>query len=410
MLGGAELARQKSEQEQAGQLKALRDCAASEAQTGGLLAELEATRAKIARLRGQATRASERRSDSSPCRTGRLRDRALCSGGAAAAAAAPRAAARRTERRAGPSRADMMLAEMELKKLVAELDGPAAAGGPLNMWAAASAASGAGGSRPGRPAAGGELDYNEEARKLFAAKTGAALGSTPNVNPIWRHPKTGATVFVGNNEAAGDSAAGGLLETLSINHIIDCRVTSKDRCASGDEPLPAGAALPPARRRRFRFEIENYWRFCWADRVGAEPEPEPEPEPGPTPHPSPSPGDAGGLVSNCPGCQTASTACKDPSHTRLLDSNEGVQALFAPVFGWIDTATANGHNVLIHCLAGAHREQPTPDFRSRFAQAPAMLSSVQAARLMAVVAAAQAPGQRALPSSCTRARWTCGRP
>ena len=53
----------------------------------------------------------------------------------------------------------MMLAEMELKKLVAELDGPAAAGGPLNMWAAAS---GAGGSRPGRPAAGGELDYNEE--------------------------------------------------------------------------------------------------------------------------------------------------------------------------------------------------------------------------------------------------------
>ena len=141
MLGGAELARQKSEQEQAGQLKALRDCAASEAQTGGLLAELEATRAKIARLRGQATRASERRNDSSPCRTGRLRDRALCSGGAAAAAAAPRVAARRTERRAGPSRADMMLAEMELKKLVAELDGPAAAGGPLNMWAA----SGAGG-------------------------------------------------------------------------------------------------------------------------------------------------------------------------------------------------------------------------------------------------------------------------
>ena len=70
MLGGAELARQKSEQEQAGQLKALRDCAASEAQTGGLLAELEATRAKIARLRGQATHASERRSDSSPCRTG----------------------------------------------------------------------------------------------------------------------------------------------------------------------------------------------------------------------------------------------------------------------------------------------------------------------------------------------------
>ena len=66
MLGGAELARQKSEQEQAGQLKALRDCAASEAQTGGLLAELEATRAKIARLRGQATHASERRSDSSP--------------------------------------------------------------------------------------------------------------------------------------------------------------------------------------------------------------------------------------------------------------------------------------------------------------------------------------------------------
>ena len=138
-----------------------------------------------------------------------------------------------------------------------------------------------------------------------------------------------------------------------------------------------GAELPPARRRRFRFEIENYWRFCWAE---PEPEPEPEPRAGAAIAACPAATDAppsGGLVSNCPGCQTASSACKNPSHTRLLDSNEGVEAMFAPVFGWIDAATANGHNVLIHCLAGAHRERPTPDCRFCTSSCSA-LTSVQA--------------------------------
>ena len=44
---------------------------------------------------------------------------------------------------------------------------------------------------------------------------------------------------------------------------------------------------------------------------------------------------------------------------RLLESNCGIQQFFAPLFCWIDQATANGHNVLIHCLAGAHRAGST---------------------------------------------------
>jgi len=38
---------------------------------------------------------------------------------------------------------------------------------------------------------------------------------------------------------------------------------------------------------------------------------------------------------------------------------EGVVAYFQEVFDWIDRATAAGHSVLIHCLAGAHRAGTT---------------------------------------------------
>lgn len=37
------------------------------------------------------------------------------------------------------------------------------------------------------------------------------------------------------------------------------------------------------------------------------------------------------------------------------DSNESILKFFSPLFEFIDGATAHGNNVLIHCLAGAHR-------------------------------------------------------
>ena len=87
-------------------------------------------------------------------------------------------------------------------------------------------------------------------------------------------------------------------------------------------------------RRRFRFEIENHWRFCWSEAEGK-------------------------IVVGCHGCDSAYSPCADPTHTKLIESGEGTRQLFAPVFKWVDAATSNGHNVLIHCLAGAHRAGTT---------------------------------------------------
>eukprot|EP01050_Picozoa_sp_SAG11_P017481 SAG11_NODE_2527_length_3253_cov_1.733756_1_plen_326_part_00 len=219
------------------------------------------------------------------------------------------------------SAAAMIRREQDLKQLVRELDDARG----IKVAAAPSAAA----------SVHEEMDYDAEARKLFAAQNikGTLVSQKPNVNPIWRHPRTGASVFVGNKEAAYDVAVDGLLDALNIYHIVDCRVMSKECYFSGDDVLPAGAEKGAARQRS-RFAIENYWRFCYA---GAESQ----------------------LVAGCPGCQSAHARCVVPTHTRLIESNCGMQQFFAPVFRWIDEATENGHSVLIHCLAGAHRAGST---------------------------------------------------
>merc|ERR1719356_1459568 len=42
-----------------------------------------------------------------------------------------------------------------------------------------------------------------------------------------------------------------------------------------------------------------------------------------------------------------------------LRTHRGVLEFFTGVFDWIDKAVADGHNVLVHCLAGAHRAGTT---------------------------------------------------
>jgi len=42
-----------------------------------------------------------------------------------------------------------------------------------------------------------------------------------------------------------------------------------------------------------------------------------------------------------------------------LKTHRGVQEFFLPVFEWIDLQVGQGRNVLIHCLAGAHRAGTT---------------------------------------------------
>eukprot|EP01052_Picozoa_sp_SAG31_P014021 SAG31_NODE_859_length_11432_cov_5.450631_1_plen_305_part_00 len=228
------------------------------------------------------------------------------------------AGARTDSGRGRRTTAAMIQREQELKQLVRDLD----------------SASGVRVAPRGPADVDEEMDFDEEARKLFAAHDiKGTLGSQrPNVNPTWRHPRSGALVYVGNKEAAYDVGEDGLLNSLNISHVMDCRVLSKDRVFSGDSVLPAGAERG-AGPQRCRFEIENYWRFCCsADSQ---------------------------LVAGCPGCQSARAHCTDRSHTRLIESNDGMQQFFAPVFRWIDQATENGHSVLIHCLAGAHRAGTT---------------------------------------------------
>jgi protein-tyrosine phosphatase len=42
-----------------------------------------------------------------------------------------------------------------------------------------------------------------------------------------------------------------------------------------------------------------------------------------------------------------------------MDTHEGVLRFFNPFFTFVETETEKGNNVLIHCLAGAHRAGST---------------------------------------------------
>mmetsp|Transcript_11584 Transcript_11584/g.21982 ORF Transcript_11584/g.21982 Transcript_11584/m.21982 type:complete len:206 (+) Transcript_11584:83-700(+) len=72
-------------------------------------------------------------------------------------------------------------------------------------------------------------DYDEEARKLFALlnlpPSGAASSDSSrlfgynNLDPVWKHPTTGAQVFIGNATASSNRAT---LRQHNITHIVNC--------------------------------------------------------------------------------------------------------------------------------------------------------------------------------------------
>ena len=72
-------------------------------------------------------------------------------------------------------------------------------------------------------------DYDEEARKLFAALnlpvSGAASSESSrlhgynNLDAVWKHPTTGAQVFIGNQTA---SVQRDILRQNGITHIVNC--------------------------------------------------------------------------------------------------------------------------------------------------------------------------------------------
>mmetsp|Transcript_14865 Transcript_14865/g.29846 ORF Transcript_14865/g.29846 Transcript_14865/m.29846 type:complete len:211 (+) Transcript_14865:3-635(+) len=68
---------------------------------------------------------------------------------------------------------------------------------------------------------GRDPDFNEEAVKIFN-RLGNPQGSVGRFNacdPIWRHPTSGGTVYVGNVEAASNL---GVLKQHGITHVVNC--------------------------------------------------------------------------------------------------------------------------------------------------------------------------------------------
>jgi hypothetical protein len=146
--------------------------------------------------------------------------------------------------------------------------------------------------------------YDDEAKTLFqrlGVSGGAHLSVSSSVaaakrspysdlDPIYSHPQTGGTIFVGNQSAAASLPG---LKNNKITHVVNCTN------GSGEIPNFHEGAL-----RYFRFPISDW-------------------------------------------------------HRRVARSGDEVLSFVAPLFSFIDSAINEGNNVLVHCLAGAHRAGTT---------------------------------------------------
>merc|ERR1719352_1182048 len=88
------------------------------------------------------------------------------------------------------------------------------------------------------------LDFDEEARKLWARLNldPSLINQGPYnaLDPLWRHPETGAIFYVGNQTAASNLR---VLQQHNVSHVVNC---------TADMPLfhdrPGGSI------RYFRFD------------------------------------------------------------------------------------------------------------------------------------------------------------
>jgi len=138
---------------------------------------------------------------------------------------------------------------------------------------------------------GTDLDYDEEARKLFEAVNlgleGAPSRYSP-CDPLWKHPQTGATLYVGGIAIAEKRDD---LAKLNITRIVNCQEKSSRNFFAKDAEL-----------KYLRFHIG-----LWRNVVDIK---------------------------------------KKPAV---------VWEFFDPFFSFVTTSLLEGRNVLVHCAAGAHR-------------------------------------------------------
>eukprot|EP00322_Chrysochromulina_rotalis_P016433 CAMPEP_0115852820 /NCGR_PEP_ID=MMETSP0287-20121206/13190_1 /TAXON_ID=412157 /ORGANISM="Chrysochromulina rotalis, Strain UIO044" /LENGTH=210 /DNA_ID=CAMNT_0003306887 /DNA_START=61 /DNA_END=693 /DNA_ORIENTATION=+ len=145
----------------------------------------------------------------------------------------------------------------------------------------------------------GRTDYSEEGRKLIARlKEAGAIGRPGGYNPmdlIYADPTTGGKIFVGNQTAARAADQ----HPEKITHVVNCTDDMPNYC----ERNPAMNYL--------KFNV-SYWQSGGTSR-GFERRPD------------------GDII-------------------KWLDDS---------VFSFVNGALSKGENVLVHCLAGAHRAGTT---------------------------------------------------
>ncbi|KAL3904967.1 MAG: hypothetical protein SGPRY_011088, partial [Prymnesium sp.] len=143
-----------------------------------------------------------------------------------------------------------------------------------------------------------ELDFDEEAKKLFG-RLNLGGASRPGVynplDPIWRDPHTGGLIYVGNQVAAQSKK---MLDKAGITHVVNC---------TDNMPQYHEKSSVKPQIKYLRFPISFWMRY----------------------------------EKNLP--DFLRRAARYARLSRLVDSHAGPP----------------GENVLVHCLAGAHRAGTT---------------------------------------------------
>jgi len=138
----------------------------------------------------------------------------------------------------------------------------------------------------------GGVDFDDEGRKILARMnldaTQAKAGIYNPMDPIWRDPKTGGVIYVGNQTAAQNKA---MLDSNGVTHVVNCT----DNMPQYYENSRSGPKI-----EYLRF-LTSFWT----------------------------------------------------QHDKDLPS------FIKPLLQFVDGALAKGENVMVHCLAGAHRAGTT---------------------------------------------------
>ena len=102
-----------------------------------------------------------------------------------------------------------------------------------------------------RSGASADPDFDNEAKKIFASLGVTTGGGRFNpCDAIWKHPRTGGTIFVGNVEAASNIE---VLNSNKITHVVNC---------TDNMPLYHQSG---GRIQYYRFDIAGHWRHVKDD-------------------------------------------------------------------------------------------------------------------------------------------------